>query len=272
MLTSFIRPARDLAEIVACFRQRVSPAGVPAITLALPARPELFVEFYLATPYSARTAAGLDTAPAIALVGPSTAYHTDIRIGGAIDTFTIKFQPTAMHRLFGLPGRLLVDRAEDARAVEAGFGDLRARLGDVQDFGVRVEIAQLWLRNRLRDGREVGPIDRAARLIRRSSGQVDLDSLAERCGMGARHFRRCFAEAVGVSPKAYSRITRFHAALDFRGRHPDVRWTEIAQRFGYFDQSHMLRDARHFADGMTLSAHGRPGADAARSVSSYFAQ
>jgi AraC-like DNA-binding protein len=194
------------------------------------------------------------------LVGPSTSYHTDIELGGDSDTFTIKFQPTAMQRLFGLPGSILVDLAEDAPAVESGFRALRRLLDGTQNFGERIAIAQDWLRGRLASVRPANAIDRAARLVRRSSGQIDLDRLAQACAMSPRNFRRCFADAVGVSPKLYSRITRLHAALELKDRQPDLPWTHVSQRLGYFDQSHMLRDMRVFAGGMDI-----PGRYKARS-------
>ncbi|WP_139810129.1 helix-turn-helix domain-containing protein [Sphingomonas azotifigens] len=236
---------------MAGFRDRNSPAARP-VSLALPARPELFIEFYFGAPVLATTSRGTAFAPSTVLVGPSTAHHTDLHFDGAIDTFTIKLQPTALHRLFGMAGRLLVDQAEEAGLVDAGFAALRRSLEGVPEFAGRVALAEDWLRRRAASAREVSPIDHAARLIRRSGGQVDLDRLADRCGMGARHFRRCFGAAVGLPPKFYSRIVRFHAALQVKDRHPTSTWTEVAHRLGYFDQSHFLRDARVFAGDMPL--------------------
>ena len=253
MKTSFIRPASDLIGIVAGFRQRGSLSSSAPITVALPARPELFVEFYFGTPY--RTRSG--HAPSTVLVGPTTHHHTDIEIAGTIDTFTIKFQPTALHRLCDLPGPLLVDMAEDAVAVDAGFRDLRERLQVTPHFTERIDIAQAWLRRRMLSARSPDGIDHAARLIRRSAGGIHLAHLAERCAMEPRNFRRRFAEAVGMSPKLYSRIARFHAALELKGRQPTMTWTDISQRFGYFDQSHLLRDMSAFADGMAIPGRYR---------------
>lgn len=253
MRITSLRPASDLVDLVAGFRARVSP-NLAALVLPLPARPELFVEFYFGARVLARTRHGLAFAPETVLVGPSTAYHTDLHIEGAIDTFTIKFQPTALHRLFGLPGALLVDRAEEAQAVEQGVAGLRALLEQAGDFTARVAIAERWLRQRADAARPARAIDRAARLIRRSAGQLDIDLLAARCDMGPRHFRRCFRDAVGVAPKRYSRIVRFQAALEAKLRDPDRQWTAIAQQFGYFDQSHLLRDARAFAGGAYRAA------------------
>ena len=63
-----------------------------------------------------------------------------------------------------------------------------------------------------------------------------------------------FTEAVGVPPKLFLRLQRFERlrAGIFPERHVD--WCETAQRYGYYDQPHMIRDFHAFA-GMTPSAY-----------------
>jgi AraC-like DNA-binding protein len=51
---------------------------------------------------------------------------------------------------------------------------------------------------------------------------------------------------VGVSPKLFARIARFEAALDRMARLPQGSWTEVAHRFGYYDQMHMVHDFSRF--------------------------
>jgi AraC-like DNA-binding protein len=53
-------------------------------------------------------------------------------------------------------------------------------------------------------------------------------------------------QQVGVSPKRCARIARFEAALDRMARSPQGSWTEIAHRFGYYDQMHMVHDFSRF--------------------------
>ena len=49
-------------------------------------------------------------------------------------------------------------------------------------------------------------------------------------------------------PKLYARVTRFEAALEFKTRAPDLKWTDIAHDLGYHDQMHMVHDFRQLAD------------------------
>jgi hypothetical protein len=45
-----------------------------------------------------------------------------------------------------------------------------------------------------------------------------------------------------LSPKLYSRVARFQAALDGKLDCHNVRWVDLACEFGYHDQMHMIRD------------------------------
>ena len=57
-----------------------------------------------------------------------------------------------------------------------------------------------------------------------------------------RQFERDFKREMGLSPKAFSRIARFQAALDAKVAQPARTWLDIAHTFGYHDQMHMIHD------------------------------
>jgi AraC-like DNA-binding protein len=67
--------------------------------------------------------------------------------------------------------------------------------------------------------------------------------LSEHVGLSARRFTRLFTLEVGLTPKLYSRVRRFQRVMQaMDGQEND--WTEVAQRCGYFDQSHLIRECR----------------------------
>ena len=61
------------------------------------------------------------------------------------------------------------------------------------------------------------------------------------------NFQRVFLERVGVSPKLFSRIVRFEAALKSKTASPHVSWTTVAQECGFHDQMHLIHDFRQFS-------------------------
>ena len=56
---------------------------------------------------------------------------------------------------------------------------------------------------------------------------------------------------MGLTPKLYARIRRFDGMLRLM-HDPSIDWCEIAQRCGYFDQSHLIRDCKSLS-GFTPS-------------------
>lgn len=52
---------------------------------------------------------------------------------------------------------------------------------------------------------------------------------------------------MGVSPKRYCRLSRFHAALAYAGAGSGLQWAEVAADLGYADQSHMIAEFREFS-------------------------
>lgn len=57
-------------------------------------------------------------------------------------------------------------------------------------------------------------------------------------GLSQRQFRRVFRDAVGLSPKSFARLARFHRAVDAARR--GASWTRIAAATGYCDQAHLI--------------------------------
>nr|WP_246410033.1 helix-turn-helix domain-containing protein [Granulicella aggregans] len=75
-------------------------------------------------------------------------------------------------------------------------------------------------------------------------GTVAINDLARSIGLSLRQYERRFADEVGMSPKLFSRVTRFQTALDTKRVEPMRSWLSIAHEFGYLDQTHMVRDFR----------------------------
>jgi AraC-like DNA-binding protein len=90
--------------------------------------------------------------------------------------------------------------------------------------------------------------DAADRLTHSSVNAVAVD-----LGVSERHLRRVFHEAVGVSPKAFSKLTRFHRALRAARSSRHVEWASIAAGAGYYDQAHLIAEFRAIA-GVTPRA------------------
>lgn len=254
-----MRASLGVSAVVRGYRERSGHSPGPGMIVPLPGRPAQFLEIYLNDPYRVSTDGGdFDRAPEAVVVGASSRHSARLWLEGTIRAFHIAFQPTGFHRLFGVPMDQLADRGTP---VEAFGSRALAELVDVvrlqKDFEGRIAAAEAWLAHRLAWSRDGGPVDHVARLIRRARVAPPVAEIAERTGLSPRQLQRAFITQVGVAPKLYARTVRFDAVLNARERQPDAPWADLAQRFGYFDQSHLLRDARQFM-GAPLGAMSDP--------------
>ncbi len=91
-------------------------------------------------------------------------------------------------------------------------------------------------------------LEAASRLARDS-----VDTVAADLGVSTRHLRRVFCEALGMGPKAFARLTRFHYALRDARQGGHGGWAGIAAAAGYYDQAHLIAEFRAIA-GVTPRA------------------
>lgn len=253
----FSAPARGLETFVRFYCEREACIPFTTIVHPVPARAAPMLEFILGGPIAVRYAHEPDpiTSPRSVLVGVQTYPRVQIQLHGAVHSFVIMFQPAGMYQLFGVPAQYLSDRDFEARSVLGPtISALEQRLGDCATFAERVELADAFLRRcALASPADADVACVASQMVSRD-GCVRLPELANGAGLSTRQFERRFIEAVGVQPKLCARIIRFQAALDSKARNVDRSWAGVAQQFGYFDQSHMIRDFRQFTGASPASA------------------
>ncbi|MFF9042138.1 helix-turn-helix domain-containing protein [Streptomyces sp. NPDC014892] len=81
-------------------------------------------------------------------------------------------------------------------------------------------------------------LDEAARLL----AGATVTATAARLHISERRLRTLFTDATGLSPKHFARINRIRTVLAAGAD----RWADIAATAGYYDQSHMTAEFRHF--------------------------
>ncbi|MEV6632957.1 helix-turn-helix domain-containing protein [Actinoplanes sp. NPDC051470] len=78
--------------------------------------------------------------------------------------------------------------------------------------------------------------------------------LAAELGVSHGHLDREFTTTVGLGPRVVSRILRLRALLAAIDVYAPVDWPGLAAAYGWFDQSHFIRDFRRHT-GVTPSAY-----------------
>ncbi len=211
------------------------------------ANPSLVV--HLGLRYGADGAWAHADPPHANVLGPMTVVAAPPPRGHAV-MVGVYFQPARALPFTGMPLSELTDRNLSLENLWGPTGaDLPAAMDGMSE-AARIDRLESELVRRL--GRLREPVTRLdvpglAAWARRARGRVSVDRLAESAGVSRQRLSRVFHELVGVSPKLYCRLARFHSALGFAGGGERVAWAGVAAALGYADQSHMIAEFREFS-------------------------
>ncbi len=82
--------------------------------------------------------------------------------------------------------------------------------------------------------------------IERHKGIVQVKQLEEKFHISERWLEKQFLVQVGLSPKEFARLTRFKSLLLDTMTTPSVSWSKMVYDYGYYDQSHLIRDFKSY--------------------------
>jgi len=238
-----------LRPYVWAYGMTTGQVGSVPLVIPLPARPKQLLTFAFGDAYRVRPLRSdrSHASPRVTVVGPQTHGRADLLVCGRIDTFTIHFQPSGFHRLFGVPMTELTNVAYDAQAVIGPeLPRLEQELGDTPGFAERIEIIEERLIGMVGRHGTLDPVAIAANSLFARDGIYRVSAMATDSGLSERQFERRFLAQVGVPPKLYARIIRFNAALDHKLRWPSRAWSRIANDNDFYDQMHLVHDCRAF--------------------------
>ena len=175
---------------------------------------------------------------------------SDMVLTGPLELIAVVFRPFA--------ARLFFDRPMDEFAGEVvpldatgdkGLAGLERRMMDAVRAEDQVALLERFLTGRMKslDTRLYKRLQGVVEEINRNSGELRVSQLAAGACLGERQFRRVFSENIGASPKDFIRTVRFQRALSVLGATPDMTFTDLAYRCGYYDQAHLTAEFKEFS-------------------------
>ena len=208
--------------------------------------------------------------------GPSIRNEVDVYAFGAQERARRKRVPgghrIVMARLhlgahesvLGVPASTLAGRYVPLEELwgDAAVRRLTADLAQARTAPRAAQVLQRAIAERIAskaEGRSAPPLalQAAAKLSRANVNQV-----ADDLGVSERHLRRVFRETVGVSPKTFAKLARFHRALRAAREQTHPGWASIASAAGYYNQAHLIADFRAIAGVTPQALLGELGATA----------
>lgn len=237
----------DAAERAPASRELVLPSGAMHLVLRLDEPLRVFAD-----PDDAR---GHLVGRAVLGGARATSYVRDVSRPNR--SVGVQLRPGAA-ALLGVSARELAGAHTPLDALwGAAARELMERVHDTPDPARRLDLVERAL---LARARASGPRDEAlTHALRRLARGDAVAAVVDGAGCSHRRFLSRFVDAVGLTPKVYSRVCRAQRARALLGAQP---LAEVALRAGYSDQAHLSRELRAVT-GITPRAYllrGAPGA------------
>jgi AraC-like DNA-binding protein len=162
----------------------------------------------------------------------------------------VHFRPGGAFPFLGISPSEIVDAHVQLEDLWGCSGrNLREQLLEARSPSERIRLVEAALLGRLRRARAGHPGARAALAAFRAGGNaVRVADVATLVGLSRRRFIDVFEREVGLTPKLYVRLQRFHCVKQrIAALGEPASWATFALDCGYFDQSHMLRDFVEFS-------------------------
>lgn len=237
-------PRKELRTFVRAFAQRRIQVESGEVAQTIPAFLEHVIEFeFGALPTIDYGGGHRASAHTVSAIGPSAYRPANICFRGRVESFAIFFQPLAFSSLFAVQTSELTNTFANAvDLLGCEVSTLWNRMAEILTFDQRVALAEEWLLRKAAGVTRITPITRAALYMLKHSGMARMNEVACSAALCMRQFERRFVRETGITPKLFSRIARFQTVLDAKIRRPDLPWLSLSHEYGYFDQTHMIRE------------------------------
>lgn len=224
-------------------------------------------------PYRRVSAAGAVTEVPDSVVDAQRTRPMVIRQEGVVSLVGVRFAPGGLAAFSPVGMADLTDRVVPMASV---LGPDTAHLSGVLEAAPTLEARAAAL-NAFFEGHRVHAesyelLRRVLAGLQAATDTPTVARVAREAGVSPRTLHRVFAHHVGLTPKFYLRVHRFQRALRRMMADPDVELGTVAAEFGFYDQSHLVREFRALAGGVPRGYRGylpATGSDFAPNVVRY---
>lgn len=184
--------------------------------------------------------------------------YTEFELAPEFNYIGIRFLPTMFPQLFGVDASSISNKAEELKLVvpkvasfiQSYFNtnvDINSAVKLLDEF-LLVQVAAMDFQNDAR-------LYNAISLIMKNFGVLNIDEIDT--GLSQRQLRRLFDFYIGDSMKTFSKVVRFQNILRAKPSTQSLKNNKLFFDSGFFDQSHFIKDFKHFYGVTPSKAFGR---------------
>ncbi len=187
------------------------------------------------------------------------AAHKTLRLSvrEPMSVFAIRFRPWGVGRFSSKSMASMLDRPVPPSESLNELGDqLSKELRSAKSDSSRVAVADRLLMNALQSHSTIEP--RLKMLLDAANGgRCSSAEMARKLSVSDRSFSRLWNDVVGIQPRKFVQLMRFHNALELIDG--GVKLSQVAADCGYSDQAHMARQIKVIAGLAPSSLRRRLG-------------
>lgn len=171
------------------------------------------------------------------------------------------FKPVGFYRLFNVPIHLLNN---DVVPLEVFLGnrtrEFKERVLSAPTDQAKIDVVNAFftsLARKLPPAYDL-PVEHAQDQLMQNNGLVSIEALSNQINVSRRSLERHFEVNIGMSPKYYAKVLRFNYAFGLKRANPNLDWFDIIYDCGYFDQTHFIKEFRHFTGQPPVAFYNDP--------------
>jgi AraC-like DNA-binding protein len=161
----------------------------------------------------------------------------------------VHFKPGGAYPFFSFPISEINDAVVELDLLYGSIiTDLREQLLEAVSLEIKFQVLEQFLITQAKTNLEVDEaIEFALKQILASPQMLAIKDLSDKIGITQKHLITKFNQVVGLTPKLFTRITKFQKVIQLIGYQQNVEWPAITYECGYYDQSHFIKDFVHFS-------------------------
>jgi len=255
-----LSPSKGLSDYIKCFRVvHILPTeNVPAFSKFYVPKPEMVLHSIVKGTHFIKPKVNADTVLNYDCFFAGQQIQPFIfSCNGEAFNFQIVFTPTAFYKLTGIPASELTNSFTEASLVlgncintyldqlrNAATVEAMVKIGEsfVYELATNSTLNQL-------------SIDRIFKQKLPLINNITVADLAKENYVSEKQFNRIFSEKIGIKPKLYLKIVRFHKAYTIKNANPDWDWLRIAIESGFYDYQHLTKEYHFFTQHTPLQFH-----------------
>lgn len=123
---------------------------------------------------------------------------------------------------------------------------IRQQLFERSTLAERVGAVEELFLKKLSQARRNQTVELAVREMVSHRGTMSAAELAKECFISGRQLERLFHEYIGMTPKKLGNLVRYQFLWNDIFRYPDFQVPDAVCKYGYMDQSHLLREFKRY--------------------------